>query len=148
MKSERLKKLENELKDLDHWLNLDLVPKSDLEKHKLEIETTKIKIADEKKRLLFLKENGDLEDLTMPKKNQGKNLLEAQSIPDVNTNDMTQADTTVSDSFEPDHTTLFDVELGGQEKTTSDGEQEDDPFSEKNRWRRSLEISDPDSDDW
>ena len=148
MKSERLKKLEKELKDLEHWLNLDLVPKSDIEKHKAEITTIKAKISEERQRLVFLKENGDLEDLTMPKKNQGKNLLETQSIPDVNTNDMTQSDTTVSDSFEPDHTTLFDVELGGQEKTKSDNEQEDDPFSEKNRWRRSLEISDPDSDDW
>ena len=37
MKSERLKKFENELNDLEQWLNLGLVPKKDLDKHKTEI---------------------------------------------------------------------------------------------------------------
>ena len=27
-------------------------------------------------------------------------------------------------------------------------ETDDDPYSDKNRWRRSLEISDPEQDDW
>ena len=34
MKSERLKKLETELEDLEQWMNLGLVPKKDIEKHK------------------------------------------------------------------------------------------------------------------
>ena len=34
MKSERLKKLEKEIKELKKWLNLDLVPKKDIDKHK------------------------------------------------------------------------------------------------------------------
>ena len=34
VKSERLKKLENELQDLQQWLKLGLVPKKDLEKHR------------------------------------------------------------------------------------------------------------------
>ena len=37
LKSERLKKLETELEDLQKWLNLGLVPKKDTEKHKEEI---------------------------------------------------------------------------------------------------------------
>ena len=36
IKSERLKKLEVELTDLEQWLKLGLVPKKDVEKHKQE----------------------------------------------------------------------------------------------------------------
>ena len=36
-KSERLKKLETELEDLEQWMRLSLVPKKDIEKHKEEI---------------------------------------------------------------------------------------------------------------
>ena len=38
MKSERLKKLEIELQDLQQWLKLGLVPKKDLEKHIRDLE--------------------------------------------------------------------------------------------------------------
>lgn len=38
VKSERLKKLESELQDLEQWLKLGLVPKKDVTKHKEEIE--------------------------------------------------------------------------------------------------------------
>ena len=34
IKSERLKKLEVELEDLEQWLKLGLVPKKDIEKHR------------------------------------------------------------------------------------------------------------------
>ena len=37
IKSERLRKLETELHDLQEWLRLGLVPKKDLEKHKDDI---------------------------------------------------------------------------------------------------------------
>ena len=37
IKSERLKKFETELTDLEQWLKLGLVPKKDIEKHKEEI---------------------------------------------------------------------------------------------------------------
>ena len=36
LKSERLKKLEKELADLEHWLRLGLVPKKDIPKHIIE----------------------------------------------------------------------------------------------------------------
>ena len=39
MKSERLKKFETELNDLEQWLKLGLVPKKDIEKHREEIKT-------------------------------------------------------------------------------------------------------------
>ena len=49
MKSERLKKLEKELAELKKWFDLDLVPKKDLEKHSIEMDTLKGKIHEEKK---------------------------------------------------------------------------------------------------
>lgn len=60
MKSEWLKKLEHELKDLEKWLQLSLVPKKDLEKHKLEIAAIKAKIEEENQLSYFLtaKERG------------------------------------------------------------------------------------------
>jgi len=69
MKSERLKKLELELQDLEQWLNLGLVPKKDIEKHKVEINTLQKKIADEKHRLQALKESGEAEEFSVPKRN-------------------------------------------------------------------------------
>ena len=68
IKSERLKKLESELFDLDQWLKLGLVPKKDQEKHKEEIQALREKIDEEKERLRFLKENGELEEFNMPKR--------------------------------------------------------------------------------
>ena len=68
MKSERLKKLESELQDLEQWLNLGLVPNKDIDKHKHEIEIMKNRVDDEKKRLLAIKENGDLEEFSVPKR--------------------------------------------------------------------------------
>ena len=47
IKSERLKKLEGELQDLEQWLKLGLVPKKDMEKHKEEIRLLQQKIDEE-----------------------------------------------------------------------------------------------------
>ena len=158
MKSERLKKLEKEIKDLEKWLSLDLVPKKDLEKHKIEISALRSKIEEEKQRLDFLKENGDLDDFVMPKRSQQKQIYDPQSIPDidfeggdVSTSDASGSDSNYdmeSSSFEPDHTTLFDIEMAGEEKATSEYDTDEDPYSDKNRWKRSTEITDPEHDDW
>ena len=59
MKSERLKKLEIELQDLQQWLKLGLVPKKDLEKHRSEIEVLNSRIDEEKERLKHIKESGE-----------------------------------------------------------------------------------------
>ncbi len=149
MKSERLKKIEKEFRDLKQWLELDLVPKKDIEKHKLEMSILTSKIEEEKQRLIFLKENGDMEEYNAQKKpTQQKQLYEHQSIPDIQSDD-DNTDALDESTFEADHTTLFDIEMGGdEEKTTTDYENEDDPFSEKNRWSRSLEIQDPESNNW
>nr|NGX49219.1 hypothetical protein [Candidatus Anoxychlamydiales bacterium] len=62
LKSDRLKKLELELEDLEKWLKLGLVPKKDIEKHKEEILFVKQKLEEEKERLRFMKETGDMQD--------------------------------------------------------------------------------------
>ena len=154
MKSERLKKLEAEIKDLKKWLDLGLVPKKDIEKHKLEISSIEAKIEEEKQRLLFLKENGDMEEYALPKRSNQKQVYEHQSMPDVNDGAAAEQDTSersdvdMETSFEPDHTTLFDIEEGGEDQVTREYNSDDDPYSEKNRWKRSSEIQDPEADDW
>jgi len=150
MKSERLKKLENEFRDLQKWLELGLVPKKDIEKHKSEIESLEGKIEEEKQRLIFLKENGDVDEFAIPKKSTQKQLYEHQSIPDVSDeNETTEGGFEMeTGTFEADHTTLFDIEMAGEEKVTTEHESEEDPYSDKNRWRRSMEITDPESDNW
>src|SRR6202011_3760734 len=84
IKSERLKKLESELNDLEQWLKLGLVPKKDIEKHKEEIVAVRAKIEEEKERLHFLKESGEAEEYITPKRpapRPGYN--EMPTIPDI-----------------------------------------------------------------
>ena len=84
IKSERLKKLEIELADLEKWLDLGLVPKKDIEKHKVEITSIKQKIEEEKERLRFMKETGDMQDYVAPKKSPAKQIYpEPQTMPDM-----------------------------------------------------------------
>ncbi len=152
MKSERLKKLENELKDLEKWLDLGLVPNKDIEKHKLEIEAIRTRIEEEKQRLIFLKESGDLEEYASPRKASAKQIYDHQSMPDIGgaeNSELTNAGFDMeTTSFEADHTTLFDIEMAGEEKETKEYEADEDPYSDKNRWRRSTEIMDPENDEW
>src|SRR5277367_1377376 len=84
IKSERLKKLEVELNDLQQWLKLGLVPKKDIEKHKLEIEAVQGKIEEEKERLQFLKESGEAEEYVTPKRMPARaGYTEMPTIPDI-----------------------------------------------------------------
>src|SRR5579883_497314 len=68
IKSERLKKLETELLDLEQWLKLGLVPKKDIIKHREEMTSLEQKINEEKERLRFLKESGEGEEFAAPKR--------------------------------------------------------------------------------
>lgn len=154
VKSERLKKLETELNDLEQWLKLGLVPKKDLEKHKEEIVATRAKMDEELERLRFLKESGEIEEYTAPKRGQSRGgYTDMPTIPDL---DIHETNTNINDS-EYD----MESENSTSESTTSDTEREKDTesdntynetiadedsyFSRKNRWRR---IVDPDADDW
>lgn len=152
MKSERLKKLEIELQDLQQWLKLGLVPKKDLEKHKVEIEGLTAKIDEEKERLRHLKESGEGEEYTIPKRSpQSKQpYQEAHSIPDIDLEDDDYDDGSLSldsETYDMEASSLFEVEEGSEEKSEGDDEEDEDPFSDRSRWRRGI-LEDPDANEW
>lgn len=153
LKSERLKKLENELNDLEQWLKLGLVPKKDIDKHKEEIETIRKKIEEEKQRLRFLKESGEVEEYTPPKRSARPAYQEPQSMPDMGLGEENQ---TEENNFDTE-TQTYGGETGTGEETsemsreeessTTYYDEDDDPFSDKNRWKRGI-LEDPDADEW
>lgn len=152
VKSERLKKLESELSDLEQWLRLGLVPKKDIEKHKEEIIGTRGKIEEEKERLQFLKESGEVEEYVTPKRQTTRaGYTEMPTIPDI---DMTDTAGGVSESsFEMETSSSTESETtaseDSEEEATEPNEEEDEDsyFSDRNRWRRGG-IVDPDADEW
>lgn len=152
MKSERLKKLETELFDLEQWEKLGLVPKKDSQKHKEEINLIREKIAEEKERLRFLKESGEVEEYIIPKKNTARpSYADNPTIPDMDMQDddldnMEVTMETVTMTAESTTTSEMRDEEGGDEYTRGD---EEDPFSDKNRWKRGvLDVENNDSEQW
>lgn len=158
IKSERLKKLESELNDLEQWLKLGLVPKKDIDKHKEEISAVLSKIEEEKERLQFLKESGDVEEYVAPKKAPPRaGYSELPTIPDV---DIGESVGSHESSFEMetevvegDHTVEErdeepeNGEAEGEEEKGKNDEEDESYFSDRNRWRRGG-IVDPDANEW
>lgn len=153
IKSEKLKKLETELNDLEQWLKLSLVPKKDIEKHKEEIHAVKNKIEEEKERLQSLKESGEGEEYVTPKRPTARaGYNEMPTIPDIDIGETMGANESgfemETDAVEADQTV---EEHGGEEEeeVKEKEEEEDDEsyFSDRNRWRRGG-IIDPDANDW
>lgn len=148
IKSERLKKLEAELEDLLQWKNLGLVPKKDTVKHEEEIKAIKNRIDEEKERLKFLKENGEMEEYLPPKKSASKqSYSEPQTLPEITMG----IDNMTEFGFEEES---YETETGSEETqfdeeaTIAENEEDDeDPFSDKNRWKRGI-LEDPDADNW
>jgi len=160
VKSERLKKLEQELADLEQWLKLGLVPKKDMERHKEEIEQVKNKIEEEKERLHFLKMSGEEEEYVVPKRQQQRaGYQEMPTIPDIDIGETGAGvhDTSADFDSETQETEAADVEErgdeddeeGGGEQHTQTEDEDESFFSEKNRWRRGAKnIVDPDANEW
>jgi hypothetical protein len=155
IKSERLKKLETELNDLEQWLKLGLVPKKDVEKHKEEIVVVRGKIEEEKERLQFLKETGDSEEYITPKRVPARTgYNEMPTIPDIDIGEtMGATDTSFemeTDNADDNHT-AEEREEGEEEpageKEDEEEEEDESYFSDRNRWRRGG-IVDPDANDW
>lgn len=154
VKSERLKKLETELTDLEQWLKLGLVPKKDVEKHKEEIVGVRNKIEEEKERLHFLKESGEAEEYITPKRpatRAGYN--EMPTIPDIDIGETMGGNDTgfdmETDAIEVENT-IEEREEEEEEATEQEEEEEEEDesyFSDRNRWRRGG-IIDPDANDW
>ncbi len=159
VKSERLKRLEAELYDLQQWLKLGLVPKKDVEKHKEEIQAVFDKIEAEKERLQFLKESGEAEEYVTPKKSAARpaGYIDMPTIPDIEGGETAAAigDTGFdmeSEGIDMENSMIEergDEDEGGDEgdDERAGEEEEDAPFSDRNRWRRGG-IIDPDADDW
>ncbi len=152
IKSERLKKLETELQDLDQWLKLGLVPKKDLEKHKEEIKGLREKIEEEKERLRFLKESGDMEEFSIPKRpaHARQAFQEPHSLPDIDIGEEGMTDVGIdmeTESFDVETATGEEAVEADEENPPVEEEEEEDPFSDRNRWRRGI-LEDPDANDW
>lgn len=139
-KSDRLKKLESELRDLEQWLKLGLVPKKDLPKHEQEIEGIKGKIREEEERIQFLKESGDVEEYAAPRKPVNRTqYTEGPTLPDIDIGD----DQSISDNANTtDVDTLYEATASSgvfeRDEETDTEEEDDDPFSDRNRWRRGM----------
>jgi len=139
-KSDRLKKLEAELRDLEQWLKLGLVPKKELAKHEQEIEGVRAKIHEEQEKLQFLKESGDGEEYAAPRRPAGRTQYsEGPTLPDI---DQTEEQTTTETSS-TDVDTLYGATAGSTmfDRGDDDGEreeEEEDPFSDRNRWKRGM----------
>jgi hypothetical protein len=162
IKSERLRKLEIELQELEQWLKLGLVPKNDVKKHKDEMESLKAKIEEEKERLQFLKESGDTEEYVTPKRQAPRaGYTEMPSIPDIDVGETAGGFTDVGIEMETEvsetNSTLEERDDEAEEETAADttheerGDEEEEEdesyFSDKNRWKRGG-IVDPDANDW
>ena len=151
MKNDRLKKFESELADLEQWMRLGLVPKKELERHKEEIENLKARITEEKERLQFLKESGDIEEYAAPRKGHTKTVYpETPSMSDVEyteTSTETALDTETEVTEVPTASGEEKEQVTATTEVEKEEEDEEDPFSDKNRWRRGG-IIDPDATDW
>jgi len=167
VKSERLKKLESELNDLEQWLKLGFVPKKDTEKHKQEIKALQQKIKEEKDRLQFLKESGEGEEYIAPKRGHSRaGMTDMPSLPDIDvpetapgfsteTSFEMESESTASGSSREHSLEEEETEGAGETKETkweNDEEEEEEKdeesyFSDRNRWRRGG-IVDPDANDW
>lgn len=151
LKSERLRKLEKELEDLKQWLRLGLVPKKDIDKHKSEIQILEKKMNEEKSRLVYLKENGKMEEVIISKKPLGarqpfQDPNTMHDLANITTEDLTETEYEVDNtSHEADATFTEDSEEASPEDRTI--YEEDDPFSDKNRWKRGV-LENPDEDSW
>jgi len=158
MKSERLRKLEAELTDLDKWLSLGLVPKKDVEKHQNEMILLKDKIEEEKERLRFLRESGAMEDYVPPKRSPHTRQVfsDTNSMPDIDMPDEGGSDLGLdveTESYEFESGSGDETGGGSEagsladEEVADDDDEDEDPFSDKNRWKRGV-LEDPDSDSW
>jgi len=147
IKSERLRKLETELTDLEQWLKLGLVPKKDITKHKKEIKSIREKLGDEEERIRFLKESGDLEEYVTPKKGASRSgYTDMPTIPDIDGGETraSRFDDDTNHEISDNETTVSETKTEGDKGK----EEEESYFSDKARWKRSSGIIDPDADDW
>ena len=150
MKSEALKKLEFELKTNQECMDAGLYPPRDKERHLKEIETIKKNIEKEKDRLRIMKESGEIEEYVIPKRNAARQAYsDPHTLPD---NDMdTSSGMSDSDTENMDFDLTdadSDTESGTEADAEADLEEEEDNvdgFSDKERFKRFGQASEPDA---
>jgi hypothetical protein len=150
MKSERLQKLEMELEVNESCMAAGLFPPREKGRYLEEIRSIKTKIEEEKERLRFMKENGDVEEYVIPKRNLARQAYaEPHTLPDMDAGDQ------MTDNGDTDNMDFDATETGADEETESgsdseDKETEDDDdedeggFSDAVRIRRLSQSQDPD----
>lgn len=151
-KSDRLRKLETEHSDLKQWLDLKLVPKKDLPLHEAELKALEAKIFDEKKRLQSIKDGADTEEYSIPKRGAGAKAgyqdggLNEEM--DMQEEGLTDAGLEIeNDSYEGGgSSSSFDLYESFDEQST-ESEEDEDPFSDKNRWKRGM-LEEQDNSQW
>jgi len=146
MKTERLKKIEAELKDLRQWLKLGLVPKKDIPKHEGEITMLEAKMGEEKERILFLKESGDLEEYYATKRmgTSRGGYPEGASMNDIELNNQNSSLNDANVELETNIEST-NVEERNDDATETLDTESDDLFTGR-RWSKG--VIDPDSDEW
>jgi hypothetical protein len=146
-KSERLRKLESECQDLKQWLDLGLVPKKDLAIHEAEIKALEAKIEEEKQRLQALKDSGESEDYIIPRRSTAKASYQESALgSDLEIDNNSLTDAGLDTSYEGSNSyTLDGYETADDQTDVS--EEDEDPFSDKNRWKRGM-LGDPDNSQW
>lgn len=150
IKSDKVKKLEAELGDLQNWLDLGLVPNKDLVKHKEEIAALQKRIEEERGKLTESKDGNEPEEYIAPKRTQAKQpFSESTNISDVDVdNSSVEEDEEEEDSSSPSDGFITDDDDDEDEDEDDVIDvDEDDPFSDRNRWRRGV-LEDPDADNW
>ena len=155
-KSERLRKLEVELEDLQRWLKLGLVPRKDIERHEEEIAHLRARIDEERSRLQHLRDSGQSEEYVTPKRqNQRSPYSDTPTMPDIDMMDeggemsetgfeSTTETTDLDTSYTHDDR---DMETDRTDFEDARNSRDDiDPERERNRWKRGFR--DPDDDEW
>jgi hypothetical protein len=145
MKSERLKKLEVELKELEQIISIGIYPKRDLQKGLEEIRMLKAKIDEELERLRLLKENGDADEYSIPKRGTRQAYAEPHTLPDMEMEgNMTDSgiDNFETEQFEMTETgdntetAEFTTTAEGETSEEEEEELEEDIFSDSARAKR------------
>jgi len=151
IKSERLKKFESELRDLEEWQRLGLVPKKDIDKHQNDIQAIKQKITNEKDKLQS-SNNCETDSLGhfLPKQSTRKIHYEGIVPEDIEVvesqNELPCSEFELTaEEDEVENSTFKEIDTEFEPSTESD--ENELYFSEKSRWNRLKDI-DPNNDHW
>ena len=101
-----------------------------------------------------MKESGELEEYVTPKRSPARQAYaEPHTLPDMDLGEnMTDAGLDMeTEAYEMETIAEEETEGGAaateEEATVVEEEEDEDPFSDRNRWKRGI-LEDPDSDNW